>query len=110
MTDKNATPATTVPELRTSHLAKRFGLKPTALRRILRSMPEYADGVHTNYRWKSESDPAIGKIAKAIEAAKVKRAAAKVAAQAALAKAKAEQAASTKPATHRIVREWTPTK
>lgn len=53
--------------LRTKHLAAQFKIKATHLRRILRSMPEYADGVHTNYKW-AEGDkriPAIaGQIAK----------------------------------------------
>lgn len=47
--------------VRTKHLAAMFGIKATALRRVLRNMPAYADGVHTNYRWaeKDERIPAI---------------------------------------------------
>lgn len=56
--------------LRTKHVAAKFGLKPMHLRRILRSMPTYADGVHTNYAW----DPADTKALAAIEAA-IKKAA-----------------------------------
>lgn len=63
---KNTATATTAPAtttetlkpIRTKHLAIKFGMKATMLRRILRSMPAYADGVHTNYSW-SENDPAI---------------------------------------------------
>lgn len=71
--------------LRTKHLAAKFGMKATALRRVLRSMTEYADGVHTNYSW-AEKDPAIARIEAAIKKAqedKAKRAeAAKLALQA----------------------------
>ena len=95
MKNTNPTPtaSTAAPaSLTTKHLSQKFGLKPTALRRVLRSMPQYADGVHTNYRWQGEHDPAIALIAKAIEANKARKAAAKVAAQAALAKAAATPA------------------
>ena len=60
-----ATPTTPDMPIRTAHLAKQFSLKATALRRILRSMPAYADGVHTNYRW-SENDPRIAAIGQQI--------------------------------------------
>lgn len=53
---------TAILPIQTKHLAVKFNLKPTALRRILRSMKEYADGVHTNYRW-AENDPRIAQIA-----------------------------------------------
>ena len=68
MTDKEKTPATetAILPIQTKHLAAKFKMKATALRRILRSMPEYADGVHTNYRW-AENDPAIAKIEAAIK-------------------------------------------
>lgn len=56
-----ATPATELKPIQTKHLAAKFGIKATALRRILRSMPAYADGVHTNYRW-AENDPKIADI------------------------------------------------
>lgn len=70
MTDKNATPAT----LKTSHLAKRFNMKTTTLRRILRSMPEYADGVFTRYSWDAKKDAAkIDAIAKRIKAIEISR-------------------------------------
>jgi len=45
----------------TVDLAKKLGMTPVALRRILRSMPEYADGVHTNYSWEND-DPMIERI------------------------------------------------
>lgn len=51
--------------LTTTELAERFGITPKQLRVVLRSMPEYADGVHTRYRW-SENDPAIERIEKAV--------------------------------------------
>ena len=95
MKNENAaksTPSTTPAEgaiLKTKHLAAKFGLKPTALRRVLRSMPEYADGVHTNYAWQGESDPAIAKIAAAIKTRKEEAEKKAIAAKAALA-AKAE--------------------
>ena len=73
MTTVNTTPASKgnsaiTPDmpLRTKHIAAMFGLKPVALRRILRNMPQYADGVHTNYKW-AEKDPAIPLIANAIK-------------------------------------------
>lgn len=65
-------------------------MKGTQLRRILRSMPDYADGVHTNYRWDEKADT------KKIEAiaAKIKDLATKKAARAAEAKAKLAQPAA----------------
>ena len=66
-TQKNEVAQVNTPELvtmkpiQTKHLAAHLNLKPTTLRRILRSMPEYADGVHTNYRW-AEKDPMFEKI------------------------------------------------
>ena len=75
--------------LKTKHLAAKFGLKPTALRRKLRDMPEYADGVFTRYSWQGWSDPMIAKIEAKIEADKK-------AAQEAAAKAKAELEAKAK--------------
>ena len=92
------TPTVSTPEvkpLQTKHLAAKFGMKATILRRVLRSMPEYADGVHTNYRW-AEKDAAIPRIEAQIKKLvedKAKRAAA---AKAALA---ARVAATTKQAT-----------
>lgn len=83
MATPNAT-ATTDNYLTTKHLAARFNMKGTQLRRILRSMQDYADGVHTNYRWDEKAD--ANKI-KAIEA-KIKDLAAKKQARAAEAKAK----------------------
>lgn len=93
-TNTTTTPETTTPDLKpiqTKHLAVKFNMKATALRRILRSMPEYADGVHTNYRW-AENDKSIQRIAAKIQelaAEKAKRAAA---AKDALAKRVAETA------------------
>ncbi len=69
--------------LRTKHIAAQFGMKPVALRRILRTMPAYADGVHTNYRW-AEKDPAIPLIAAAIKKLTDDKAARAKAAKAAL--------------------------
>ena len=64
---KQVTPAAEVAimPIQTKHLAVKFGMKATALRRVLRSMPAYADGVHTNYRW-AENDKRIDAIAAAI--------------------------------------------
>lgn len=82
-TETKPTPATDLKPLQTKHLAKRFNLKATHLRRILRSMPDYADGVHTNYRW-AENDPAIARIAAAIKKQEEDKAARAKAAKAAL--------------------------
>lgn len=57
-----------VQVLTTSHLAKKFQMKPTQLRRILRSMPRYNDSVHTNYAWAGWGDPAIKEIEAKIHA------------------------------------------
>ena len=65
MTIKETSPTVEMP-IKAKHLALRFGMKATALRRILRSMPEYADGVHTNYAW-AEKDPRIAAIAAKIQ-------------------------------------------
>lgn len=62
MTDKNT--AIEMP-IQTKHLAAKFNMKTATLRRVLRSMPEYADGVHTNYRW-AEKDKRIDAIEKQI--------------------------------------------
>jgi len=56
--------------LTTQHVAAKFGLTPVALRRVLRSMPEYADNIRTNYRWQVWDDKAIAKIDAAIKTAK----------------------------------------
>lgn len=61
-------PVATVPVLTTKHLAAKFGMKATALRRVLRAMPEYADGVHTNYAWPSWEDAQVKRIEAAISA------------------------------------------
>ena len=68
--------AQTEPNLTTKHVAAKFGLKPIQLRRVLRSMAEYADGVHTNYRW-TDKDPMLPKIEAAIKARAAQRAASK---------------------------------
>lgn len=86
------TETTTATAWTTKQVAAKFNMKPTALRRVLRSMPEYADGVHTNYRWTGEKDPAIAKISSAIAAHRARAAKAKEAAQAALAAKRAEEA------------------
>jgi len=52
MTTNDTTPTV----LQTKHLAAKYGMKPIQLRRILRSMPAYADGVHTNYAWDPTKD------------------------------------------------------
>jgi hypothetical protein len=57
--------------LDTSDLAKRFGITAVALRRMLRCMPEYADGTHTRYEW-HENDPMIDKISTVVEQRKTK--------------------------------------
>jgi glycerophosphoryl diester phosphodiesterase len=74
----------TVLPIQTKHLAAKFNMKATALRRILRSMPEYADGVHTNYRW-AENDPKIKAIEQAISKLTAEKSARAEAAKAALA-------------------------
>lgn len=80
MTTKTTTPSAepAIMPIQTKHLAAQFKVKATMLRRVLRSMPAYADGVHTNYRW-AENDKRIADIAlalKKVEDDKVKRAAA----------------------------------
>ena len=95
---KNETTAPVLP-IQTKHLAIKFGMKATALRRILRSMPEYADGVHTNYRW-AENDKridAIGKqIAKLAEDKQKRAEAAKAALAARVEATKKQQSADAK--------------
>lgn len=80
----NSATAVEMP-IQTKHLAKDFGIKATALRRILRSMPEYADGVHTNYRW-AENDKRIPLIKAQIAKAAADKLARADAAKAALVK------------------------
>ena len=58
--------ATEMP-IKAKHVAAKFGMKPTALRRILRAMPQYADGVHTNYAWPSLDCAAVKEIAAKIQ-------------------------------------------
>jgi hypothetical protein len=91
--EKSNTAATTTPtaSLRTKHVAAMFNIKPVSLRRILRTMPAYADGVHTNYRWDPANKKAIDEIGAAIKALEAKRAKAAETAKAELAK-KAEEA------------------
>jgi hypothetical protein len=99
-------PPVEIKPIQAKHLAAWLGMKPTALRRILRSMPEYADGVHTNYRW-AENDPELNKIVARVnqlESDKIARAkAAKEALEARIALAAARETAAkivlpTKPA------------
>lgn len=97
-TTPTTTPATTAaPEmpLKTKHLAAKFGMKATQLRRVLRSMPAYADGVHTNYRW-TENDARIADIEAAIKRLADEKASRATAAKAALAARVAKAAAEAK--------------
>jgi hypothetical protein len=103
MANEKAIPAVEVKPIQTKHLAVKFGMKATALRRILRSMSEYADGVHTNYRW-SENDPKIKtielQIAKLATEKKARAEAAKAALAARVAAATTQAKADAKlPAT-----------
>lgn len=85
--ENKTTATTTAPAIlpiQTKHLAVKFGMKATALRRILRSMPAYADGVHTNYRW-AENDKRIADIEKQVKKLSDDKAARAAAAKAALA-------------------------
>lgn len=77
------TPAKTLKPIRTKHLAAKFGIKATMLRRVLRSMPAYADGVHTNYAW-AEKDPAIDAIEQQLKKLAAEKLAREKAAKAAL--------------------------
>ena|SRR5579859_6912927 len=79
--------------LTTRHLAKKFNLKPTQLRRILRSMPEYNDGLHTNYAWAGWDDPMIKKIEAKIHARAVAAADKAIATKAETNQAEAKQVA-----------------
>lgn len=94
-TTTKTAPATDSKPLRTKHVAQKFGLKPVSLRRVLRSMNEYADGVHTNYRW-AENDPMLPKIAAAIETHRKRSEKAKAEAQARLKASKAQQEVQAK--------------
>jgi|SRR5579859_3106414 len=69
--------------IQTKHLAAKFGIKPTTLRRILRTMPEYNDGLHTNYRW-AEDDARIDAIAQKLQEIEEEKQARTVAARAAM--------------------------
>ena len=96
MTQTVTTPATTeVMPIQTKHLASRFGMKATQLRRVLRAMPEYADGVHTNYRW-AENDKRIADIAAAVKKLADDKAARAAAAKKALEERGAKLAAQVK--------------
>lgn len=88
-------PAADLKPIQTKHLAAKFGIKATALRRVLRSMAEYADGVHTNYRW-AEKDPAIARIEAKLKQMATDKAKRAEEAKAALAKRAAEAAAANK--------------
>lgn len=61
ITDTKTTATETKQILTTRHIAAMAKIKPTQLRRVLRSMTEYNDGMHTNYSW-VEGDPMIDKI------------------------------------------------
>lgn len=73
MTDTatKATATSTSKVLTTRDLGKKFNIKPTYLRRILRSMVEYNDGIHTKYSWDEQKDKkALEAIATAVHARK----------------------------------------
>lgn len=70
MNNQTTAPAT-ITILKTKEVAEKFGITPVALRRVLRTMPEYADGVHTNYKWDEKDTKALRSIETAI--AKVKK-------------------------------------
>lgn len=75
--------------LKTKQVAAQFKIKPVQLRRVLRSMKRYADGVHTNYRWTLPGDEkVIAEIGTAIALRAKEAAERKAAAQSALAEAK----------------------
>lgn len=80
--------------LTTKHVAPKFNMKPQAFRRVLRAMPEYADGKHTNYRW-AEKDDMFSRIAEFI---KTRTAAAEKSKAEALAKLKKAEAPAATPA------------
>lgn len=51
--------------LKTAHLAKKYNMRPQALRRILRSMDEYNDFKFTRYAWQvgdKKSEEALKRI------------------------------------------------
>lgn len=91
-----ATATESTPKLQTKHVAKMFNMRQQQLRRILRSMAEYADGVHTNYAWDPADKAALQRIKAAIDAKAAKAEAAKKAAQEKIAKAAAEAKAQEK--------------
>lgn len=98
---KNTTSTTSaksepVASLRTKHVAGMLNIKPVALRRILRSMPRYADGVHTNYRWDPKDSKAIEEIRAQMKVLADKKAKAAEAAKANLAKAQEAKTAQEK--------------
>lgn len=77
---------TTDATITTKQLAPKYNLKGTQLRRILRTMPAYADGVHTNYAWHPVTDKAaLAQIDAAVKAIADKRAKRAADAKAALA-------------------------
>ena len=45
--------------LGTKDLADQLSISPRQLRRFLRSMPEYDDGVYTRYRWTTDELPKV---------------------------------------------------
>lgn len=96
MTTETKKIETPVASLRTKHLASKFKIKATHLRRILRSMPAYADGVHTNYKWAEGDTKALAAIEAAIKAAADKKIEAAAKAKAALAAKKLEETAQAK--------------
>jgi hypothetical protein len=68
---KKNMPTTTTDSsiLTTKHVAAKFGIRTTHLRRILRTTDKYDDGRFTRYAWKGWNDPDLKKAMVAIEAA-----------------------------------------
>lgn len=96
MTSETTVVTEVVKPIRAKHLAAKFGMKATAFRRILRTMPEYADGVHTNYAWAENDAKAFKRIEGVIAGLKAKREAAAKEAKDKIAKAEAEAKAAAK--------------
>lgn len=91
--EKSATETPVLKTLKTKHLAAKFHMTAMQLRRVLRSMPAYADGVHTKYAWSENDTKAIAEIENAIKSIAEKKEKAKQAAQAALKAKEAEKKA-----------------
>ena len=85
--------AQAIPVITATMLAASLGMKATSLRRILRGMPEYADGIHTNYAWLSYDSPDVQRIIARVNATRLATQARYEAAQASLAERIAEMQA-----------------